>query len=68
VLITGSTEGPGLLAARLLVGDRHDLTGFRCRSSEQTEWLPRYARQSASTGTTRVFVVNRLGPGTSTFT
>jgi hypothetical protein len=52
VLITGSTEGPGLLAARLLVGDRHDLTGFRCRSSEQTEWLPRYARQSASTGTT----------------
>jgi GNAT superfamily N-acetyltransferase len=39
------------------LGDHHDLTGFRCRSSEQTEWLHRYARQSASTGTTRVFVV-----------
>ncbi len=35
----------------------HDLDGFRCRSAEQTEWLRRYARQSAGTGTTRVFVV-----------
>ena len=40
-----------------LLADRHDLTDFRCRSSEQTEWLRRYARQSAATGTTRVFVV-----------
>lgn len=40
-----------------LLADRHDLTDFRCRSSEQTEWLRRYARQSAAAGTTRVFVV-----------
>lgn len=36
---------------------RHDLHAFRCRSTEQTEWLHRHARQSASVGTTRVFVV-----------
>jgi hypothetical protein len=35
----------------------HNLTGFECRSREQTEWLHRYARQSAAVGTTRVFVV-----------
>jgi GNAT superfamily N-acetyltransferase len=35
----------------------HDLSGFRCRSPEQTEWLQRYALQSENTGTTRVFVV-----------
>jgi GNAT superfamily N-acetyltransferase len=40
-----------------LLADRHDLTAFGCRSLEQTEWLRRYARQSAGTGTTRVFVV-----------
>jgi hypothetical protein len=34
-----------------------DLDGFTCRSSEQTTWLRRHARQSAATGTTRVFVV-----------
>jgi hypothetical protein len=35
-----------------------DIVGtFACRSSEQTTWLRRHARQSASTGTTRVFVV-----------
>lgn len=34
----------------------HDLNRFSCRSPEQTEWLHRYARQSVSTGTTRVFV------------
>jgi len=33
------------------------VAGFSCRSSEQTDWLRRHARQSASTGTTRVFVV-----------
>lgn len=44
-----------------LLAEHHDLTGFRCRSSEQTEWLVRYARQSASTGTTRVFVVTEHG-------
>lgn len=40
-----------------LLADNHDLTQFHCRSTEQTEWLRRYARQSAATGTTRVFVV-----------
>ena len=40
---------------------RHDLGSFRCRLSEQTEWLHRYARQSASMGTTRVFVVTEHG-------
>jgi len=39
----------------------HDLSGFECRSREQTEWLRRYARQSASGGTTRVFVVTEEG-------
>jgi len=43
------------------LADHHDLTAFRCRSWEQTEWLQRYARQSASTGTTRVFVVTEHG-------
>jgi hypothetical protein len=42
---------PELLAAR------HDVSGFECRSREQTDWLRRYARQSAASGTTRVFVV-----------
>lgn len=37
--------------------DHHDLSAFRCRSSEQTNWLRRHARQSASAGTTKVFVV-----------
>lgn len=39
------------------LADHHDLASFTCRSSEQTDWLRRYARQSAGTGTTRVFVV-----------
>lgn len=39
----------------------HDLSVFRCRSSEQTDWLVRYARQSAAAGTTRVFVVTEHG-------
>jgi GNAT superfamily N-acetyltransferase len=30
---------------------------FSCRSSEQTLWFRRHAKQSASAGTTRVFVV-----------
>ncbi|MDQ1376130.1 MAG: hypothetical protein QOE15_303, partial [Acidimicrobiaceae bacterium] len=41
--------------------DHHDLSRFRCRSSEQTDWLHRYARQSASSGTTRVFGVTEHG-------
>jgi hypothetical protein len=43
-----------------LLAEHHDLTEFRCRSTEQTEWLRRYARQSAGTGTTRVFVVTEV--------
>jgi GNAT superfamily N-acetyltransferase len=35
----------------------HVLDGFECRSSEQTLWLRRYARQSLAVGSTRVFVV-----------
>lgn len=35
----------------------HDLRDFACRSEEQADWLVHHARQSAATGTTRVFVV-----------
>jgi GNAT superfamily N-acetyltransferase len=42
---------PGLLT------EHHDVSTFECRSREQTDWLHRFARQSAATGTTRVFVV-----------
>jgi hypothetical protein len=40
-----------------LLADHHGLTEFGCRSTEQTDWLRRYARQSGATGTTRVVVV-----------
>ncbi len=43
------------------LADAHHVDGFVCRSAEQTEWLRRYARQSAATGTTRVFVVTETG-------
>lgn len=49
--MTGSYRAPEPLAGR------HTVDDFACRSSEQTEWLRRHARQSASTGTTKVFVV-----------
>jgi GNAT superfamily N-acetyltransferase len=39
------------------LGPEHAVDEFRCDSAEQTEWLRRFARQSASMGTTRVFVV-----------
>lgn len=39
------------------LGKSHVLDDFTCRSSEQTDWLRHHARQSANTGTTRVFVV-----------
>lgn len=39
----------------------HVTEDFVCRSIEQTEWIRRYARQSTSTGTTRVFVVTPRG-------
>jgi Protein of unknown function (DUF1778) len=44
-------------AARRMLADHHDLTEFRCRSTEQTEWRRRHAGQSAGVGTTRVCVV-----------
>jgi GNAT superfamily N-acetyltransferase len=34
-----------------------ELDHFTCRSTEQTSWLHKYALQSSSAGTTRVFVV-----------
>jgi GNAT superfamily N-acetyltransferase len=34
-----------------------EIDTFTCRSSEQTAWLRRHARQSGAMGTTRVFVV-----------
>lgn len=40
-----------------LLGSEHDLDSFECRSAEQTAWLRQHARQSASSGTTRVLVV-----------
>ena len=40
-----------------LLAGHHDVSGFECRSREQTDWLRRHARQSAASGTTRVFVV-----------
>ena len=40
-----------------LLEPNDDIDSFGCRSSEQTNWLRRHARQSASTGTTKVFVV-----------
>lgn len=43
------------------LADSHRLTDFTCRSPEQTEWLRRYARQSSTGGTTRVFVVTQVG-------
>jgi GNAT superfamily N-acetyltransferase len=45
----------------VLLGVEHDLDGFACRSEEQTEWLCRHARQSSSSGTTRVLVVDPAG-------
>jgi len=49
--VTSSYWPPVLLRAE------HELAGFECRSAEQTEWLRRHARQSSSSGGTRVLVV-----------
>jgi GNAT superfamily N-acetyltransferase len=43
------------------LADHHDVATFVCRSAEQTDWLRRYAHQSARTGTTKVFVVTESG-------
>jgi GNAT superfamily N-acetyltransferase len=42
-------------------GSAHFVDEFECGSVEQTEWLRRFARQSASMGTTKVFVVVQAG-------
>jgi len=39
------------------LAERHDTSAFTCRSTEQTHWLRRHARQSARSGTTKIFVV-----------
>jgi GNAT superfamily N-acetyltransferase len=49
--MTGAYRNPQLLASS------HRVEEFVCRSSEQTTWLRRYARQSAAAGLTKVFVV-----------
>lgn len=43
------------------LADAHVLTEFQCRSSEQTAWLLRHARQAIRIGTTKVFVVAEQG-------
>lgn len=48
----------GYLAARPLRADDR-VEGFDCRSSEQTTWLVRHAKQSASSNLTKVFVVTQ---------
>lgn len=53
--MSGGYQAPEALA------DHHDVTGFGCRSAEQTNWLRSHARQSAGAGTTRVFVVTEVG-------
>jgi GNAT superfamily N-acetyltransferase len=39
----------------------HLVETFSCRSTEQTTWLQRHARQSVASGSTRVFVVTPTG-------
>lgn len=39
----------------------HSAVAFECASSEQTDWIRKYARQSAATGSTKVFVVTERG-------
>jgi hypothetical protein len=40
-----------------LIASTDEVDNFTCGSSEQTQWLRRHAKQSASRGTTRVIVV-----------
>ena len=44
-----------------LLANNHVVESFECRSVEQTQWLRRYARQSAAASTTRVLVVTQRG-------
>ena len=43
------------------LGPAHLVDQFKCGSAEQTQWLRQFARQSASTGTTKIFVVTETG-------
>ncbi|WP_460831571.1 hypothetical protein [Nocardioides hungaricus] len=43
------------------LGPAHLVDDFECGSVEQTEWLRRFARQSASMGTTKILVVTETG-------
>jgi GNAT superfamily N-acetyltransferase len=56
--VTSSYRPPRLIAAA------DNVEEFRCTSSEQTQWLRRFAKQSSSTSTTRVFVVTQDGHST----
>ncbi len=47
--------------APVTLAAHHDIDEFVCHSSEQTDWLKRFARQADATGTTRVFVVTEVG-------
>lgn len=53
--MTARYQGPTPLAREHVVDD------FTCRSVEPTDWLRRFAHQSTSTGTTKVFVVCEPG-------
>jgi GNAT superfamily N-acetyltransferase len=48
----------GYFAPRPLAGS-DDVESFQCRSSEQTSWLVRYAKQSVASNSTKVFVVTQ---------
>jgi len=45
----------------LAPGDQLD--DFACRSSEQTQWLRRHARQSTASGGTKIFIVTPVVSG-----
>ena len=47
---------PRYLSPRLL-GTKHDVESFECRSAEQTQWLRRHARQASASNSARVLVV-----------
>lgn len=51
--MTSSFRPPRLITAT------DNVEEFSCTSTEQTQWLRRHAKQSASSGTTRVFVVTK---------
>jgi hypothetical protein len=62
-----STDEPAIAVHRVtdlcrpprLITSTDNVEEFECASTEQTQWLRRHAKQSAFTGTTRVFVVTQ---------